>query len=56
LSEDIRTAILKWENARFSARGIGLDPTPGRLLLVGGWFEVDDGENAATSFESAAYS
>jgi hypothetical protein len=53
LSEDIRTALLKWEITRFSARGIGLDLAPGRLFLVEGWFDADDGENAASSVESA---
>jgi hypothetical protein len=53
LSEDIRTAMLKWEIARFSARGIGLDLAPGRLFLVEGWFDADDGERAASSVDSA---
>src|SRR5262249_37127118 len=53
LSEDIRTAMLKWEIARFSACGIGLDLAPGWLFLVEGWFDADDRENAASSLESA---
>ena len=39
LSADIRTAMLKWEIARFAARGIGLDLPAGRLFLVEGWYD-----------------
>jgi hypothetical protein len=42
LSEDIRTAMMQWEIARFSARGIGLDLPAGRLFLVEGWFDAEE--------------
>ena len=45
-SADILTAMLKWEIARFSARGIGLDLPPGRLFLVEGKFDTDRRERA----------
>ena len=41
LSADIQTAVMKWEIARFSARGIGLDLRPGRLFLIEGWFDEE---------------
>jgi hypothetical protein len=41
LSADIETAMLRWEIARFSARGFGLDLPPGQLLLVEGWFDAE---------------
>jgi len=41
LSADIQTAIGRWEIARFSARGIGLDLPPGRLFLLEGWFDAE---------------
>jgi hypothetical protein len=43
-SADIQSAMLKWEIARFSARGIGLDLPPGRLFLVEGRFDTDQRE------------
>jgi hypothetical protein len=45
-SADIQTAMMKWESARFSARGIGLDLPPGRLFLVEGKFDTDRQERA----------
>jgi hypothetical protein len=46
-SADILTAMMKWEIARFSARGIGLDLPPGRLFLLEGKFDTD-GQARAT--------
>jgi hypothetical protein len=45
-SADIQTAMLKWEIARFSARGISLDLPPGRLFLVEGSFSGEQQEIA----------
>jgi hypothetical protein len=56
-SADIQTAMLKWEIARFSARGIGLDLPPGRLFLVEGNFDTDRQErppNAAVTLNRIA--
>jgi hypothetical protein len=39
LSADIQTALLRWEIARFAARGIGLDLPAGRLFLLEGWYD-----------------
>jgi hypothetical protein len=40
LSEDIERARLRWEIARFAARGIGLDLPSGRLFLIEGWCQL----------------
>jgi hypothetical protein len=45
-SADIQSAMMKWEIARFSARGLGLDLPPGRLFLVEGRFAPDRQERA----------
>jgi len=47
LNADIQTAIVRWEIARFSARGIGMDLPPGRLFLVEGWFDAEQDAAAA---------
>lgn len=47
LSADIQTAIVRWEIARFSARGIGMDLPPGRLFLIEGWFDAEEAAAAA---------
>jgi hypothetical protein len=39
LSADIQMALLRWEIARFAARGIGLDLPVGRLFLMEGWYD-----------------
>jgi hypothetical protein len=45
-SADIQSAMMKWEIARFSGRGIGLDLPPGRLFLVEGKFDTGPQEKA----------
>jgi hypothetical protein len=54
-SADILTAMLKWEIARFSARGIGLDLPPGRLFLVEGRLDTDRQERATEHYGTGAH-
>jgi hypothetical protein len=53
VSADIQTAMLRWEIARFSAREIGMDLPPGRLFLVEGWFDLEEGATAEPTAVSA---
>jgi hypothetical protein len=54
-SADILTAMMKWEIARFSARGIGLDLPPGRLFLVEGRLDTDRQERATEHCGTGAH-